>query len=444
MAATRRTGKRDRGSVRTRGGSHQVIVYAGVDPVTGKDVYLRESTQDEKKIPEIQSRLLAKVDQQRSAATRATLSYTIDAWLELHEIEESTLDNYRSYVDRVIKPALGDVPISKLNAQALESFYAQLRKCSERCNGRPFIEHRENGPHECRTVRHRRKPGRPSAKSLAEHDCELAGCTVVECKPHVCKPFSRSTVRQIHAILSGALDTAVRWEWIPSNPASVAKRPKQQAPRPHPPTASEAARIVAAAWEEDLLWGLFVWLVLVTGARRGELLALRWSDINWDEGVIEVRRSYTQRRGKGREKDTKTHQIRRVGLDPDTLELLAEAWEAFGKVMAQLGAKADPSAFIFSYQPDHSKPCNPDAITHRYSRMCARLGIDSHLHAGRHYSATELIGAGVDIRTIAGRLGHGGGGTTTLRVYAAWLAESDKRAAGLLAGRIQRPAKRDS
>ena len=71
----------------------------------------------------------------------------------------------------------------------------------------------------------------------------------------MCKPFSRSTVRQIHAILSGALDTAVRWEWISSNPASVAKRPKQQAPRPHPPTASEAARIVAAAWDEDLLWG---------------------------------------------------------------------------------------------------------------------------------------------------------------------------------------------
>lgn len=76
--------------------------------------------------------------------------------------------------------------------------------------------------------------------------------------------------------------------------------------------------------------------------------------------------------------------------------------------------------------------------------MCARLGIDSHIHAGRHYSATELIGAGVDIRTVAGRLGHGGGGTTTLRVYAAWLAESDKRAAGLVAGRMQRPTKRDT
>ena len=72
--------------------------------------------------------------------------------------------------------------------------------------------------------------------------------------------------------------------------------------------------------------------------------------------------------------------------------------------------------------------------------MCAGVGIDTHLHALRHYSATELISAGVDIRTVAGRLGHGGGGATTLRVYAAWVSESDKRAADILAGRMRPPA----
>jgi integrase len=71
--------------------------------------------------------------------------------------------------------------------------------------------------------------------------------------------------------------------------------------------------------------------------------------------------------------------------------------------------------------------------------MCADLGIDSHLHTLRHYSATELISSGVDIRTVVGRLGHGGGGTTTLRVYAAWVAESDKRAGGILASKMGRP-----
>lgn len=73
--------------------------------------------------------------------------------------------------------------------------------------------------------------------------------------------------------------------------------------------------------------------------------------------------------------------------------------------------------------------------------MACRLGINTHLHNLRHYSATELIAAGVDVRTVAGRLGHGGGGTTTLRVYAAWVAEADQRAAaGLLTRLPERPA----
>jgi len=79
-------------------------------------------------------------------------------------------------------------------------------------------------------------------------------------------------------------------------------------------------------------------------------------------------------------------------------------------------------------------------VSQRYSRLAQRLGIKTTIHKLRHYSATELISAGVDVRTVAGRLGHGGGGTTTLRVYAAWVSEADQRAAtGLLARLPQRP-----
>jgi integrase len=78
----------------------------------------------------------------------------------------------------------------------------------------------------------------------------------------------------------------------------------------------------------------------------------------------------------------------------------------------------------------------PSSVSQRYSRLAQRLRIDTHLHALQHYSATELIAAGVDVRTVAGRLGHSGGGTTTLRVYAAWLSESDQRASAGLAARM--------
>ncbi|WP_033291456.1 tyrosine-type recombinase/integrase [Amycolatopsis jejuensis] len=84
--------------------------------------------------------------------------------------------------------------------------------------------------------------------------------------------------------------------------------------------------------------------------------------------------------------------------------------------MRALEIEPGDDAYLFTYSPTFDRPCNRSAITHRYGRMCTSVGIDSHLHALRHYSATELILAGVDIRTVAGRLGHADGGNTTLRV----------------------------
>lgn len=116
------------------------------------------------------------------------------------------------------------------------------------------------------------------------------------------------------------------------------------------------------------------------------------------------------------EKDTKTHRMRRIALDPELVKVLQEHRARWDVQAAELGLDALDEAYLFSYKPDQSEPHDPSGVTHRYSKMCAGLGIESHLHALRHFSATELLGAGVDLRTVAGRLGHGGGGVTTLRV----------------------------
>lgn len=158
------------------------VVYAGLDPVTGDRVYETESTRDPKKVAQIRARLQAKVDQQRNAATNATLSHLLDQWLEAHDIDHSTRDCYVGYIERTIKPAIGDVPISKLTAQNLEKFYAQLRRCRARCNGKVFIEHRSGEEHECREIAHRRKPGRPARDWMQHHDCTEMGCKIIECR----------------------------------------------------------------------------------------------------------------------------------------------------------------------------------------------------------------------------------------------------------------------
>jgi integrase len=437
VARTSTKARRARGHIRRRGGSFQVLVYAGVDPLTGKDHYLTESTRDEREAQKILTRLLGQVDEQRNPRTRATLGAALNAWLRTHEAEETTLDGYRGYVRRTIEPALGAVPLAKITPQVLEEFYADLRRCRHRCrDGEPAVDHRTTVEHDCRTVRHKRRPGRPGREP---HDCAIAGCVVVECPPHSCAPMAASSIRQVHWILSAALAAAVRWEWIRTNPADNAKKPKQRAPQPEPPSPTEAARIVAAAWEQDDDWGALVWLVMVTGMRRAEVLALRWSDVDLAEGMLAIRRNYVRSRSRGIEKDTKTHQMRRISLDPETVVMLTEHRARYDEFVRELGVEPTDQAFLFSHRPMRDAPSDPSAVTHRYGRMCAALGIDSHLHALRHYSATELLTAGVDLRTVAGRLGHGGGGATTLRVYAAWVGESDRRASEILGSRMKRP-----
>jgi integrase len=178
---------------------------------------------------------------------------------------------------------------------------------------------------------------------------------------------------------------------------------------------------------------------MTTGARRGELCAIRREDLDLNAQVLSVRTGLKLVNREWVRLDTKTHQQRRIALDDDTTAVLREHLARIDSVAAQLGITIGPDGYLFTLSPDASEPLKPDTVTQRYDRMAKRLGITTTFHKLRHYSATELISAGVDIRTVAGRLGHGGGGTTTLKVYAAWVSEADQRAASALATRLPKP-----
>jgi integrase len=99
------------------------------------------------------------------------------------------------------------------------------------------------------------------------------------CTPHACRPLSEASIRHVHNLLNGAFSRAVRWRWIGVNPITQAQAPTQPTPDPTPPTQTQAACIAMEAWR-DPDWGMFVWLAMTTGARRGELCALRWDRID--------------------------------------------------------------------------------------------------------------------------------------------------------------------
>lgn len=236
-------------------------------------------------------------------------------------------------------------------------------------------------------------------------------------------------------ILNSALAHAVRWEWLGTNPMSKAVAPKAPKPNPKPPSAPQAARIASEAWK-DPVWGLFVWLAMTTGARRAELCAVRWDRIDFEAGVLTIRSSIAEVGGRSWEKDTKDHQQRRIVLDAQTVGLLRALVVHRAQEAAAVGVDLPEDGFVFSPDPDAATWPKPTTMTRRFARMCAGLRLATTLHHLRHYSATELISAGVDVRTVAGRLGHGGGGVTTLRYYTAWVAEADQRASRSLASRM--------
>ncbi|MEQ7125310.1 tyrosine-type recombinase/integrase [Actinopolymorpha sp. B11F2] len=412
MARSSRPRKRQRGSIDVLpSGALRVRVFAGRDPLTGRRNSLTEIIDPGPRAADLaeraRTRLLNQVDERRNPKTNATLDQLLDKHLDLIDVEGTTLRTYRGYVDTHIRPLVGSIKVGAFDADLLDSFYAELRRCRAHCDRRRYVEHRTSRAHECDD----------------------------RCRRHVCKPLGDATIRQIHFILSGAFKRALRWRWVSVNPMTQAQPPAAPKPNPRPPSATEAAAILNEAWK-DPDWGTLVWLAMTTGARRGELCALRWRHVNLDNGVLEISSSVAQDSSRTWEKATKTHQQRRIALDPDTVTVLQEHKLRRSSEAKTLGLDLAEDAYVFALDPGNRTHLLPDSVSQRYGKLVARLDIDTHLHNLRHYSATELIAAGVDVRTVAGRLGHGGGGTTTLRVYSAWVSESDQRASHSLFARL--------
>jgi integrase len=366
-------------------------VYAGTDPLTRKPRYIRETAKSYAGAEVALTRLQRQVDEDAHPKSALTIGEAVAQWLDVAKLEDTTRDRYEDLVRLDITPTFGDLSAAKLDAEMLEKYYARLQRCRELCNGR-----------------------------------SRAG--------HICRPLSSSTVRKIHFVLSGALERAVRWRHLGVNRAALAVAPSPASAAPDPPSAAEAALLLNAAWA-DPDWGLLLWLTMVTGLRRGELSALRWAHVDFDRGTLLVQRANAQPRSGIREKETKTGQHRRIALDQRTVALVIAHRDGVAARCAALGCELDLDSWVFSPVPDGSSPHPPRSLTQKYRRLAIKLGLRStRLHSLRHYSATELIAAGVDVRTVAGRLGHGSGGATTLKIYAAWVDEAGRRAADTMAG----------
>ena len=196
---------------------------------------------------------------------QATLGRALGKYLEVADLKVSTREAHEGYGRRTIGPVLGEVKIRKLGADSLDVLYTALKKCS-RLRGRlPRIEHYTDGEHSCDQ---RCGPLRDH-RTTRSHVCDA------RCRPHVCKPMKPATILRIHSIISSALDLAVRYDWAERNVAKNASPPHPRKREPDPPSPDQAARLLNLVWTKDEEFGLYLWTAITTGARRGEVSALR-------------------------------------------------------------------------------------------------------------------------------------------------------------------------
>ena len=311
-----------------------------------------------------------------------TVGELFDAWLAhvATRLEIATVISYRSVV-RQLRPLIGDRPLEELTPAELDGVYVRLLDAGR----------------------------------------------------------AASTVHRHHRALHSALRQAVRWGWLSANPADAATPPRAPRRRIRPPTAADVGRLIAAAAHSgtpDLAVALRV--LVATGMRRGALCALRWRDIDTDMQALRVEGSMVHGETGLVEQDTKTHAARRLTLDAGTVAALEQhRMECERRAMAQ-GRSLSADAFVLSDSADGLLPWRPNRLTQSFARLRAQLGLDAvRLHDLRHFQATELIAAGVDVRTVAGRLGHADP-ATTLRIYAAFARPADERAARVV-GRLLDP-----
>ncbi|MBB6571697.1 tyrosine-type recombinase/integrase [Kribbella sandramycini] len=385
-----------------KNGRFRAVVSNGRDPVTGKRRFLKSPWTAEEPDAEIaRLQLLLQVQQGKATKGNLTVMEVLDKYRAVvnPNHKRRTIVRRDQLIRDYVMPRFGkDFKAAKIDAEMLENYYAMLQSCKD--NAQLRMNHRA--------------------------------------KEHTCEPLASSSVRQIHFILTGAFKRAVKWGYLDVNQPALAEPPALELNLPDPPTPEELAPVLNEAWR-DLNWGMFLWMTMITASRRGEICVARWTDVKWKQAKIMVARAGDQYAGKVEEITTKRKLQKLQSLDPLTMELLQMYREYCERQCKRLGVELARDAFLFSTEPDFSAALKPNTATQRYRRLATRNKLRStRLHSIRHYGATELLSAGVDLRTVQGRLGHAQG-STTLRFYTAWSERSDAAASAILAQTVPRP-----
>jgi integrase len=243
-----------------------------------------------------------------------------------------------------------------------------------------------------------------------------------------------TSVHHLHSVVSAALNQAVKWGIVPHAATRKASPPPLRSRPKVVPSPGVIQQLIAGAERRGQpVLAAAVAVAATTGARRGELLGLRWSDLDLDAGYMHIRRAIKHADGPGWVVGaTKSHAQRRIALDAFSVSVLQRHLSAARKRSGDAGVELDADGFVFTFDPTGCEAMKPDSLGQAFSRLCVQEGVSGvSLHTLRHFSASVLVSSGRDVRTVAGRLGHADA-TTTLRVYSHMIEGRDRDAAEFL------------
>jgi integrase len=347
-----------RGHIRARGpGAWELKYDTGIDAKTGRRVTKFKTIRGAKRDAQRELRsILTAIDGGTYADPgKMTLGDWLAQWLDeaQHVVARKTLQRYKEIVDLHLVPALGAIPLAKLQPAQIQAYYSQAL-----------------------TTGRRDGTGGLSAQTVVHHD----------------------------RVLNVALKRARSLRLIASNPVEDASRPKVEHREIEVLEPAESAALLARARSTRLF--PIVFLALGTGLRRGEVLGLRWSDVDLERRALTVAQSLEQTKAGLRFKTPKTKRSRRtIALSPSLVEVLLAHRARQAADRLALGMGRDPAGLVFTRID--GDPIQPDSVTKMFARIVLRAKIRPiSFHGLRHTHSTDLLRAGVHPKITSERLGH--------------------------------------
>ena len=430
-------------TIKKRGNSYLIRCYDGYDQ-NGKQI---ERTMTWK-IPAGMSEKKAKKEAQHEAAlfeervrTGQTAERKIkfadfaDKWFSDYaevQLRPKTVQRYKGLMER-IKPAIGHIYLDRLRPTHLTAFYKDLTKIRKVSSYTVIVDLKAllkaqkvtqtrlaSDANICTGTIKSIMSGNPATEETAR---KIADALHIDFDKLFQpsgdpQPLSGQTILHYHRLISVILQTAVEWQYIPANPAERVKAPKANNQEAEYLDDKQAIRLLELLDTQPIYYNTAVQVLLVTGMRRGEVLGLEWTDIDFDNQTITIQRSlqYLPEVGVFKD-DTKTKSSHRVIKVPSSALVSLRQYRTWQKMtFLKNGLSWNESCQVFVTQ--NGTLMHPGTLTSWFGGFIKTTDLPQiHIHSLRHTNATLQIANGVSVTTVAGNLGHSTA-TTTTTVYA--------------------------